>query len=263
MSEKIIIYKPTNKGDVLDHVGDTFRELLDMWQEAGYCIIKRSPDHQIWWGNIENGIMLFDRPTLDFLTKPYKLGLFGNPVPPRNTAFNTPWIFWGRSPRLLEKKINENNERFPTIDLDFKNRSISSIFIGRIENTVQQRYRQDTSWRKCIEKFELTIGKTPKYTQQEYLELLTKSKFGLCLRGFGPKCNREIELLGLGVVPLLGPGVDTTYWEPLLDGIHYFRVGSPEQVVDIIKIVLLKDGLKCPLQEENGFKEIVVGQGHL
>ena len=243
----VIIHKPINWGDALDHTGDTFRELLDMWQEEGLCILKESPNHQIWWGDLENKILLFDRPTLDFLTTPYSLGLFGNPIPPRNTSFNTPWIFWGRNPRMLEKKIKENAIINNTIEADYNSRTILSIFIGRIENTVQEKHRSLDRWKNCIELFELTIGKQPKYTQEEYLQLLSKSKFGLCLRGFGPKCNREIELLGLGVVPLLAPGVDTTYWEPLLDGIHYFRVGSAEQVLDIIKNCTIERWIKMSL----------------
>jgi hypothetical protein len=66
------------------------------------------------------------------------------------------------------------------------------------------------------------------YGPEEYLLALQGSKYGLCLRGFGPKCNREIELLAMGTVPLVTPGVDiTSYAEPLLDGIHVLCVSDP------------------------------------
>ena len=130
--------------------------------------------------------------------------------------------------------------------------------MGRIENNVQAAYRVQQNWKSCIQKFELVEGKVPKYNQDEYLDMLTKSKFGLCLRGYGPKCNREIEYLGLGVVPLLAPSVDVTYWDPLLEGIHYFRVGSPEDVSNILKTCTIERWLKCQLRVENGIKGIVV-----
>jgi hypothetical protein len=66
----------------------------------------------------------------------------------------------------------------------------------------------------------------------EYLEALGKSKFGLCLRGFGPKCNREIELLAMGTVPVVVEGVDIeNYIEPLVDGIHVICVRGPQDAV--------------------------------
>ena len=74
-----------------------------------------------------------------------------------------------------------------------------------------------------------------KYTQEEYLDLLRKSRFGLCLPGYGPKCNREIELMALGVVPIITPGVDLTYFNPLVDGIHYVYVESPEELKSVIE----------------------------
>jgi hypothetical protein len=59
----------------------------------------------------------------------------------------------------------------------------------------------------------------------EYLTALQNAKFGLCLRGYGPKCNREIELLAMGTVPIVTPGVDIDgYIEPLIDGVHVIRV---------------------------------------
>ena len=72
------------------------------------------------------------------------------------------------------------------------------------------------------------------YTQEEYLDLLRDSKFGLCLSGYGPKCNREIELMALGSVPIFTPGVDNTYFEPLIEGVHYLFASTPEKIPELI-----------------------------
>ena len=67
-----------------------------------------------------------------------------------------------------------------------------------------------------------------KFGPEEYLVALQNAKYGLSLRGYGPKCNREIELLAMGAVPVVTPGVDISgYIEPLLDGIHVVCVTDP------------------------------------
>ena len=79
------------------------------------------------------------------------------------------------------------------------------------------------------------MGKKHVYTQEQYLNLWGDSKFGLSIRGFGPKCNREIELLAMGCVPLLTEDVDVNYYDPLIEGLHYFRVKTPEDAVEIMR----------------------------
>jgi hypothetical protein len=65
---------------------------------------------------------------------------------------------------------------------------------------------------------------------EEYLVALQNAKYGLCLRGYGPKCNREIELLAMGTVPIITPGVNITgYIEPLIDGLHVICASSPQE----------------------------------
>jgi hypothetical protein len=100
---------------------------------------------------------------------------------------------------------------------------------------VQNNKRTQHKWNKSIELFEMPIRKKYKYTQKEYLELLINSKYGLCLSGYGPKCNREIELLGMGVVPIITPLVDLTYYNPLIEDVHYIKVNNPSEIKDKIK----------------------------
>lgn len=212
---------------------DTFRELLELWKEQQYCSIEDSPDDYVWVDS-PGEILLYDYPRLDDRPLPrFRFGLFGNTVPERGNC--SPWIFWARRPRLLDQ-VRER-----TIP-DFEDRAIVSIFLGRIEkNRIQKRNRKRFNWSKAgIEVFSCPKAKstTPyPYSKQEYLELLLQSKFGLCLPGYGPKCNREIELLGTGVVPIFTPGVDNSYFEPLIEGLHFLRVNHPRGVKERIESV--------------------------
>ena len=70
---------------------------------------------------------------------------------------------------------------------------------------------------------------------REYLEALQNAKYGLCIRGYGPKCNREIELLSLGTVPVITNGVEISdYAEPLIDGTHVICVSDHEDAIQKI-----------------------------
>lgn len=208
---------------------NTFRELLDLWSENGFCTVEESADNFCWASN-QGEILLYDYPRLDDREIPkFKFGLFGNTVPVHEKT--SPWIFWGRKPRQLEKARNKGI-------LPYSERNIDSIFLGKIENPIQFHNRNQHDWSTAVEVFNCPTDKPGenyyKYTQQEYLEKLSKSKFGLCLAGYGPKCNREIELIGMGVVPLFTPQVDCNYHEPLVENVHFLRVESPEDLTSKI-----------------------------
>lgn len=226
------IYKPCKKAsnDFYNHAGDTGRELIDMWKEEGYVNVIEYDGEHVWLGNIGE-TLLYDRPNYDWLDNrlSYRSALFGNPIPPSNIDDVSAWTFWGRRPKLLYEKNETSNKTFDE-------RTIESIFIGKIENNVQKQYRDSSQWKDCIEFFDLIEAHPQyyKYTQEEYLEHMSNSKYGLSLRGFGPKCNREIEMLALGVVPMLHTDVDTTYYNQLREHEHYFRVRSPEDVRRIV-----------------------------
>jgi hypothetical protein len=209
---------------------DTFRELVKLWGEKGYCEIEYSKRPHCW---LNDNILLYDRPTLEQLRQypvTYNFALFGNTVPKLNNS--SPWIFWGRRPSLLENTKGSRK--------GWEDRKIESIFLGKVENPKQFKNRTKLKWSDIIEKFEMPISQgypiaQYKYTQQQYLELLTMSKYGLCLPGYGPKCNREIELLGLGVVPIFTPGVDNNYYNPLIEDVHYIKVTNPSEIKDKLK----------------------------
>jgi hypothetical protein len=209
------------------HKGDSFRELVELWAERGYIERKEDPILTNCWLHGVGKVLLYDRPSWEWLEKSsdseksYQVCLAGNP------KGGTPWIFWGRMPRLLEVMAEETNT--------FQERQETIVFYGRIENDVQGAYRQDISgWKGICSKFEMPVGAKQPYvlSPSEYLTALQNAKYGLCLRGYGPKCNREIELLAMGTVPLVTPDVDIQgYAEPLEDGVHVISVSSPEDAV--------------------------------
>lgn len=219
-----------------EHKGDTSRELVDMWEESGYLeVIRDEVDDVFLWLNEPNDILLYEYDRFDVyphLPKNWKRGLFGGMQndDPRASS----WIYWSRHPRKLEQKINDGI-------VDLKDRDIESVFLGKIENHIQFTNRSKYEWSEVVEMFSLPAiyGRTGKwpYTQDEYLDILAHSKFGLCLAGYGPKCNREIEYIGLGVVPIVAPEVDMTYYDPLSEGNHYFRCANPDEFKKIVESV--------------------------
>ena len=227
----IVVPPKSMKFGFFGHKGDSFRELTDMWAEKGYIEKKEDPiATQCWLGGVGK-TLLYDRPTWEWLEKSseaeqnYKVCLAGNPAASEKP--NTqPWIFWPRQPRLVERLAAS------TLEKGFHDRSDLLVFYGRVENDKQGAYRQDISgWQELCTKFSMPIGSKEPYAlgPEEYLLALQGAKYGLCLRGYGPKCNREIELLAMGTVPLVTPGVDYSgYAEPLIDGVHVICVSNAE-----------------------------------
>ena len=56
---------------------------------------------------------------------------------------------------------------------------------------------------------------------------MANSKYGLCLRGYGKKCHREVELMGLGTVLLVTNDVNVdSYINPLVENKHYIKIND-------------------------------------
>jgi hypothetical protein len=235
--EKPCIFTPpvSMKLGFFGHKGDSFREMIDLWVERGYVERKEDPAlTQCWLGGVGE-TLLYDRPTWSWLEKApagelaFKTCLAGNPDPAEKPGAKA-WTFWPRNPRLVEEMA--------TSPRPFQDRPDNMVFFGRIENDVQAKWRSsmEEEWSKACSKF--TMNKTSEpYSlgPKEYLEALSLAKYGLCLRGYGPKCNREVELLAMGTVPIITDGVDfTNYSEPLVDGIHVIKVAGPEEAISKI-----------------------------
>jgi hypothetical protein len=214
------------------HKGDSFREMIDLWAERGFVERKEDPSlTHCFLGDV----LLYDRPTWAWLDKAsdkekeYRLCLAGNPEASEKPKAK-PWIFWPREPRLLEEMSQVSRK-------SYEDRKDTMVFYGRIENADQGQWRQDISgWKMACAKFSMQQGKEPYILKpREYLEALQNAKYGLCIRGFGPKCNREIELLALGTVPVVTSGVDIyNYAEPLIDGTHVLCVSDHQDAMEKI-----------------------------
>ena len=222
MSDTPIIYRNPNS-----HKGDTSRELLSMWDESGYCKLQNCASTLSWWNEVGD-VLLYEFNQESNVPVPHKndvnLGLFGNYKP---HDWGLHWIFWGRRPRELEKRILEGL-------LSYRERDISSIWLGKIETQRQSQHRTSQDWSQCVEYYSMD-GSRGTFSQEEYLDMVSRSKFGLCLAGYGKKCNREPEYMGLGVVPIVAPEVDMNYYDSPKEGVHYFRANSPEEVKEIIE----------------------------
>lgn len=238
-----IVTLPVGKAltGIHSHAGDTFREMVEIWESRDYCTVERREDTPyVWWQGVGN-VLLYDRPTMRWFTASapaasnpsYNLALFGNCFPEKPTRNDRPWSFWSRSPKAVESIVATNQPL-----TSYEARAIPSIFLGRIENGIQKERRETQDWSKAIHTFSMPIDSTGgpyKYNQETYLSMLCQSRFGLCLPGYGPKCNREIEYFATGTVPIITPGVDMTFYASKpKEGVHYFSAKTPEDITHIV-----------------------------
>ena len=56
-----------------------------------------------------------------------------------------PWIFWPRRPMILEDYIETNKTK------SYEKRKTTVVFIGNIENSVQNKYRENKEWIKIVD----------------------------------------------------------------------------------------------------------------
>ena len=215
-----LIYVPK-----LNHAGDSFREMIDIWEERGYITKQYSDCTNVWMNDIGD-VLLYDRPNYDWIKQStqseqrWNKALFGNPKPIGNNSKS--WSFWARRPRLVEDMISTEFSKTKNL-----------VFYGKIENSVQRRNRTMYDWSKVCDDFVLAKEDEPtKFSEQEYLDKLSQAHYGLCLAGFGKKCHREVECMALGTVPVCAPEVDMEHYaNPPIEGVHYIRVENPHDLV--------------------------------
>lgn len=219
------IYVPSGHqpGDKFYHSGDTFREMVDIWAEKGWVTKISAPGQShCRWASMD-GPVLYDRPTYQWLemspvSSTTKI-LYGNPLTKGSNGVQ--WSFWPRHPKLLEAQVEKG-----LVPLEGRTKGL--VFYGRIENSVQKERRSNGLLEACDD-YDCPQGATAryKYTQPQYLDELSKAKFGLCLAGYGSKCNREMECMALGTVPVCAPDVDMKgYANPPVAGVHYIQLKS-------------------------------------
>ena len=219
------------------HKNDSYRELplLMGLQNKDVHVVYDDKTIHCW---LAPNILTYDRPTLDWCNGEIansSLMLLGNgdvnvegrQLKSKMHNLNIkPWIFWPRKPMLLEKVLRINGV------LSHSDRQIESIFIGNFENSVQEKFRKTTNtWENVLTEYHCTKGSQHKFSHEEYLMKLRGSKYGLCLRGYGSKCHREVELMAFGTVPIVTPEVTvSSYMEPLIENTHYILVKTPEEL---------------------------------
>jgi hypothetical protein len=203
--------------------------MVDIWKERGYVSTEQTQSPYVWLGGVGQ-TLLYDRPTFKWLEATpvdYITILCGNPD--ASTVKNgIQWSFWPRNPKLVEELAEGlvSTERTKTL-----------VFYGGAENSVQKSHRSNKLHEACDD-YSLTDGSSYKFTPRDYLQALAQSKYGLCLAGYGPKCNREIECMAVGTVPVVAPDVDMEkYAVPPQEGVHYIRLTSfdPEEAQTAIQ----------------------------
>jgi hypothetical protein len=230
-SEKWIITLPKQPlAYPWEHPNDSFRGMLSILNEVNsdlYITESKQVKH-IWLYNVA---VLYDRDNEMWMEQEAlssKVLLLGNgDVNVFKLKYNNniilPWSYWARNCAVLEQFVHRPM-------LSYNERTVESIFIGNVENRIQGSYRNQTGWENVISVFHVTGGTKHKFTPEEYHSQLMTAKFGLCLRGFGAKCHREVECIGLGTVPIITPHVNvTSYIDPLIEGKHFVRINSPNE----------------------------------
>lgn len=219
------------------HKNDSYRELLQLMKLQNKDVdIKYANNTIHCW--IEPNILTYDRPTLSWCNKEVDtsslmllgngdLNVEGKEILTKNPNLKIkPWIFWPRNPTLLEKVLTNKGI------LSHDDRLIDSIFIGNFENNIQEQFRNTKqTWNEVVNEYHCTKGTNHKFTPEEYLLKLRESKYGLCLRGYGSKCHREVELMAFGTVPIVTPEVSvSSFMEPLIENVHYIKATTPEEL---------------------------------
>lgn len=222
------------KPSIGGHDGAGSRELFDMWGERGFCEVvdgpserskgydsdPDSPEAKPWLNEIGD-ILLYDFPCLDRLKHDYNLCLFSNESILDEKGKK--WIFFVKQPRLYDQIKGE-------LRRSFDDRKFFSGFIGAPTNHHRNGLAYD--WSRVCEAFRFS----PEPIQHdEYLEFCSNFRFGISLRGVGPKCLRDIEYIGMGTVPVFSPGVSVEYHNPLIEDVHFLKAETPEEAADKMK----------------------------
>lgn len=222
---------------------NAFYEVVIEWYLRGLVNIKLGDKGYFWWGE-PGGILLFDRDLIIDLydgkrdpprwTGPvaYLHGLFANQYHLPHARHHK-LTYWASSPRQLEQFRHRIGRR------PWQERYHGSAYAGSIENETQEFFRsQFIGWDNYIDVYacadRLNRDEPLPYSIQQYLDLISRSRFGVCFRGNGPKCYREIECLALGTPLIITDGVEVDYPEPLQEGVHFFRAHSRKDIPNIV-----------------------------
>ena len=211
---------------------DSFQELANCWAEAGYCEVNRSVDNFSWAVQQKGGpatlLHEYDRlqevPSRQTWDINRNLGLFANDQHP----LGKPWIYWPRHIKNVEALLKETPPE----------KDIHSIFVGAAENPIQYVNRTKYDWSLAVDHYEFKNALFQKsyhtYSNIDFLKLIARAKFGLSLEGYGPKCQRDIEYMANGVVPIFTWDSFNHYHNPLIENVHYLFATNPREAKEKI-----------------------------
>lgn len=227
---KILIPKQP-RTDQFSHPNDAFRSMIYCWKKNGLVDVEEI-DHPYVWVDEIGDILLYDFPIcnkkwlLPFIQ--YRIGLFAHQVPQPLYEKNSNWISWAKCPEMVEELSKK--------EIQWSERTIETVFIGNVDSQEEQQFSL-LEWKENIDFFSLTTKKENQYTQQEYLEKIQQSRFGLCLRGKNTKSHRVVEYMALGVVPIITDNICLSYFTPLEENVHYIRVSDPSDLKSKISTI--------------------------
>ena len=97
-----------------EHKGDTSRELIDIWEEGGYCEVVRGEVEDVFvWANEPNDVLLYEYDRFDVypgLPDSWNKGLFGGMQCDDPRAL--PWTYWARR---LQGQISGSGRPLPNL----------------------------------------------------------------------------------------------------------------------------------------------------
>jgi hypothetical protein len=241
-----------------------FYDLVMEWHKRGWCDIQEHKGPYYWINNI-NSILFFDRDQVaDLIDKkrvnprwqgevPYQYAFFTNEYNLENDR-NFKFEYWSYHPVELEDKSKSMGMK------SYQERTIDSIFLASIENETQEYFRNKfQGWEAAIDEFyiadKLNKKEGAKYCFEEYLDKISHAKFGVCMRGNGPKCYREVEYAAFGTPLIITEGVDTNYPIPLIEGTHYFFAKNKEDIEKYVKETDEKTWQKMSLAVRKWYEE--------
>jgi hypothetical protein len=219
-----------------------FHDIVLEWYLRGRVQLRFHEGSFYWWGR-EGEVLLFERDQIINLQDgkrnpprwsgevPYRHAFFANQHHLPSARHHT-LPYWGYAPVLLEQVREEGRRGWPQ-------RDIGSLFAGSVENETQEFFRNRfQGWAESIDLHacadRLNRGEPNPFSLPDYLNLIRRSRFGVCFRGNGPKCYREIECLALGTPLIVTEGLEVDYPEPLQEGLHFRRARQAEDVPRIV-----------------------------
>ena len=215
-----------------DYVG--LNQIIEAWEAAGFIDRKQIPKeerqkHLMWVARI--GGLVLNPSNVEETKTPYEYALCctyrsiwkSNPKV-------LPWNFYPRDWLSYQTVLSE-----PVL----LERKIKSIFSGTIRGTIYGRrpqFHERQKWMNSTEIFSWKPASTFRFSNNfypqiiDYYRALAAAKFGLCPMGDVGICQREIETMGLGCIPVFTPGVEYLYAYPVQQGIHFIFANNPEEM---------------------------------